>query len=210
MLYCLAEKNFRCGVMDTRITAHSLLALSVILVGVVIGDIYGGVVEAYDRETEGPVAPIRPNAEYRVDGRIEALSFENRRSVNDTVTLTVRNLGNVPIRIRYIVINNHLHTMMFDAYMLDSEGNFYFTRTIPAGGFGIIKLDTLPADLEPEDNTYNVNMRTSLGTLRESFKVDSTTYRPVSSFEPLTPYIFAVLFGSTVSLYYYRRFKMLE
>ncbi|MFQ6135413.1 MAG: hypothetical protein ACE5KU_06355, partial [Nitrososphaerales archaeon] len=89
------------------------------------------------------------------------------------------------------------------------EGNFYFSRTVPVGGFGILKLDTQPADLTPEDNVYNVSMRTNIGMLKKSFEVDSKTYRNPSDFEPFTPHIFTLLFGSFVGVYYYRRFRML-
>ncbi len=197
--------------MVSRIMAHGILMFSVILVGAAMAVVYGGVIEAYDNETHKPAVQQRQPVEYRIEGSVESIRFGKRAVVNDTVTITVRNLGNVSLRIRGISINeiSHLNNLI-SSYMFDAEGNIYFSRTIPAGGFGIIKLDTLPSDMVPEDNIYNVSIRTRFGWIHESFEASGNTYHNPSGLEPYTPHIFTLLFGSFVGVYYYRRIRMLD
>jgi hypothetical protein len=174
---------------------------SVILIGAAMAVVYGGMVEAYDNETHKPAVQQRQPVGYRIEGSVESIRFGKRAVVNDTVTITVRNLGNVPLGIRGISINEipHLNNLL-STYMFDAEGNIFFSRTIPAGGFGIIKLTTLPSDMVPEDNIYNVSIRTRFGLIHESFKAGGNTYNNPSGLEPYTPHIFTLLLGSTVGV----------
>jgi hypothetical protein len=194
--------------MGTRLIVHSLLLLSVLLFGIVFVFVYGEAVNAYDHLTEHSVIQQPRVLDFKPEGKIESLRFEHRHEVNDTVTVTIRNLGNIPIRIRDLTINDLLHITMIDGYIFDQEGDFYLARTIPAGGFGIIKTTTLPGDLAPKNDSYNINVRTSIGFINETFVADSGIYSP-SSVEPLTPLILSLFLGSVTSAFYYRRFKAL-
>ncbi len=197
--------------MVSRLAAHGLLVFSVIIAGVAISWVYGGVIKETDADKNTPLLQQRPRVAYRLGGRIESLSFENRVDTNDTVTITVRNIGNIPLRIREITINEERHTVNpYSTYVFDINGNFYISGTVPAGGYGVIKMAATPLDLMPEGHVHDVHMRTTVGSMDESFAVIDSTYPNPPGLEVFTPYILALMFVSFVSVFYYRRFKMLD
>ncbi len=193
--------------MRTRLIAHTLLLLSILLFSAAMANVYGGQVKAHDHQkNQTAVDRIKP-VEPHPDAQVESLRFEHRLKINDTATITVRNLGNIPIRIRDILINDITHAPMIEGYIFDKEGNFYFGSTIPPGGFAILKTDTHPEDLKPTDHNYNITMKTNIGQLHETFQINSKTYTKPSAAEPFAPYFLTLMIGSVVSVYYYARFK---
>lgn len=193
--------------MRTRLIAHTLLLLSIILFSAAMANVYGGQVKAHDQQkNQTDVDRIKP-VEPQPDAQVESLRFEHRLKINDTATITFRNLGNIPIRIRDILINDITHAPMIEGYIFDKEGDFYFGSTIPAGGFAILKTDTQPEDLKPTDHSYNITMKTDIGQLQETFQIDGKVYTKPSAAEPFAPYFLTLMIGSVISVYYYARFK---
>ncbi len=169
--------------------------------------VYGGIVVAHNRQPNQAAVDRVGLPEFHPEGNLESIRFEHRLKANDTATVTVRNLGNIPINIRDIIINDVTHAPMIEGYIFSREGNFFFGRTIPAGGFAILKTDTQPRDLKPINSLYNVTMKTNIGPLQETFQIDGKVYPKPSALEPLTPYIITLLMGSVITTFYYKRFK---
>jgi hypothetical protein len=196
--------------MGIRLIAHTLLILSIIIFGIVMAEVYGSQVEAHDRQKNRTDVDTVKHPEIQIDGQVESLRFEHRLNVNDTATVTVRNLGNYPINIEDIIINNKTHAYTIEGYIFDREGGFYFGNTIPEGGFAILKTETQPEDLKPTNNHYNITMKTNIGPLQEIFQATSKIYPQPSPLEPFTPYLLTLLIGSVVTTFYYKRFKSLS
>lgn len=196
--------------MRLRLISHTLLILSIVAFSIVMADVYGGAVKTYDHQKNQTTVQQPHLQYYNPLGKVESLRFEHRIELNDTVTVTVRNLGNIPISIQDILVNDMRHLSGIEGYIFDQEGNFYFDNTIPAGGFAILKTDTIPEDLKPTDNNYNITVKTSIGDLSEIFPAGAKTYPNPSTFEPFAPYFLVSLVGGTISVFYYRRFKALK
>ncbi len=194
--------------MRVRLIAHTLLLLSIILFCTAMANIYGGQIKAHDRQKNQTDVDTIRRVEPLAEARVESLRFEHRLKINDTATITVRNLGNIPFNIQDIIINGIGHAPMIEGYIFDREGDFYFGSSIPEGGFAILKTDTQPQDLKPIDNRYNITMKTNIGQLDETFEINGDVYTKPSAAEPYAPYFLALMIGSVVGVYYYARFKI--
>lgn len=184
-----------------------MLLFSIILFSAAMAHVYGGQVKAHDsQKNQTNVDMIRP-VEPLADAQVESLRFEHRLNVNDTVTITVRNLGNIPFNIRDILINDITHAPMIEGYIFDREGDFYFGSTVPEGGFAILKTDTQPEDLKPAGKSYNITMKTDIGQLEETFQINSNIYTKLTAADHIAPYFLTLMIGSVISFYYYTRFK---
>jgi hypothetical protein len=129
---------------------------------------------------------------------------------NDTSVIALRNLGDIPIRIWGIYINQKSYTdKIQEIYMFDSEGDLFFGITIPIGGFGIVKLSTLDSNLISEKDSYNIPLRTNIGIIDEKFEVNNKTFRDSGNWIDFPPSLWLLLIGSSVTTYFYHRYMNL-
>tara|TARA_B100001971_G_C18078884_1_gene477176 strand:- start:221 stop:640 length:420 start_codon:yes stop_codon:yes gene_type:complete len=139
------------------------------------------------------------------------MSFGQDNIPNDTITITVTNPGDRYLWVRSIYINEENHNVnTVNSYIFDANGYFYYSRIVPPGGYGVIRLSTASADLTPKDGVYDVKVITNVGVLEKSFLIENSTFRNPSFLNSLTPYLVAILSTFYVSIYYYQRFKIPE
>jgi|TARA_B100001971_G_scaffold37483_1_gene32475 hypothetical protein len=193
-----------------RIIVHIILIISTISIILVFAGYYGNVVKAgsygYTNDNWWQVP-----ANSSLSGNVETMSFGQDNIPNDTITITVTNPSNRFLWVRSIHINEKNHNIdTMRSYIFDANGYFYYSRIVPPGGYGIIRLSTLPADLTTKDDAYDVMVITNAGVLEKSFLIENSTFRNPSVLNSLTPYIVAILFTFYVGIYYYRRFQIFE
>ncbi len=199
-----------CDIMVNRIIAHMILIVSVLSLSIIFAGYYGNVVEVitYDN-TDFDWWQLPAN--YSITGNVESISFGQDILPNDTITITVTNSGDFYWWIQSIQINEENHNVdAANSFIFDSDGYFYYTRIVPPGGFGVIRLNTESVDLTPKDGVYDVAIITNGGVLAKSFVIENSTFRNPSFLNSLTPFLIVILFTSYVSLHYYRRFQIPE
>ncbi len=196
--------------MVNRILAHIILIVLVLSISVVFAGYYGDVVKVGTYQSTYRNWWQLPT-NYSLTGNVESMSFGQDIIPNDTITITVTNSGDLYLYIRSISINEKYHNVYtMNSYIFDANGYFRYTRRVPPGGFGVIRLSTESADLTPKNGVYDVKVMTNRGELEKSFLIENSTFRNTSILNSLTPYLIIILLTSYVSLYYYRRFQILE
>ena len=193
-----------------RIIVHIILIICTISIILVFAGYYGNVVKAgsygYANDNWWQVP-----ANSSLSGNVETMSFGQDNIPNDTITITVTNPSNRFLWVRSIHINEKNHNIdTMRSYIFDANGYFYYSRIVPPGGYGVIRLSTPPADLTTKDGAYDVMVITNAGVLEKSFLIENSTFRNPSILNSLTPYIVAILFTFYVGIYYYRRFQIFE
>ena len=193
-----------------RIIVHIILIISTISIILVFAGYYGNVVKAgsygYTNDNWWQVP-----ANSSLSGNVETMSFGQDNIPNDTITITVTNPGDRYLWVRSIYINEENHNVnTVNSYIFDANGYFYYSRIVPPGGYGVIRLSTASADLTPKDGVYDVKVITNVGVLEKSFLIENSTFRNPSFLNSLTPYLVAILSTFYVSIYYYQRFKIPE
>jgi len=193
-----------------RIISHIILIISVLSISLVFTGYYGNVVKAGSYEyTNRDWWQVPSN--YSFTSNVETMSFGQDNIPNDTITITVTNPGDRYLWVRSIYINEENHNVnTVNSYIFDANGYFYYSRIVPPGGYGVIRLSTASADLTPKDGVYDVKVITNVGVLEKSFLIENSTFRNPSFLNSLTPYLVAILSTFYVSIYYYQRFKIPE
>lgn len=184
--FLLLLRSF-CDIIIKRIIAHIILIISVLSIRLVFAGYYGNVVKA------------------------GTMSFGQYNIPNDTITITVTNPGDRYLWIRSIYINEKYHNVnTVNSYIFDANGYFYYSRIVPQGRYGVIRLSTASADLIPKDGVYNVKVITNAGVLKKSFLIENSTFQNTSILDSFIPYFAAILFTFYVGICYYRRFQIPE
>ncbi len=210
IVFNFCDKLLRCEIMESRIMAHFILIFSLVLLCGFIVVVFGEVVEQIDslNVSKGQQSSLR---DYKLGCSIDSMIIGKTFKPNDTISIALRNLGNIPIRIQGLTINGKSHLdNLVRSYAFDLDGHLYLSGTIPAGGFGLIKMYMDESYVVNDDDIYNVRLRTNIGLIDESFEANSLTFHNSYIFESPTLYGVNLLFCSLVCLYYYRRFKMLD
>ena len=193
-----------------RVIAYFILIISVLSFSLVFSGYYGNIVkEGTYESTTFNWWQVSTNDS--LTANIEKISFGQDNIPNDTITITVTNPTGRYLWIRSIYINEENHNVdTLTSHIFDANGYFYYTRIVPPGGFGAIKVSTKSIDLTPKDGIYDVRVITNAGILEKSFLIDTSIFRNPSILNSLTPYLVAILIASYVSVYYHRRFKIPE